>query len=59
MMDMTNGKAKSDYMRKAAAGRCDLAFSFLDSLDHEVKKQNVCIAVVSIVQLLSSYVWTE
>lgn len=28
MMDMTNDKAKSDYMRKAAAGRCDLAFSF-------------------------------
>lgn len=47
-------------MRKAAGAGAigDAISSFLDSLDHEVKKQNVCVryyTLSSIVQLLSFY----
>lgn len=57
MRGYDDGKAKSDYMRKAAGAIFGDAISFLDSLDHEVKKQNVCryYSLSSILQLLSFY----
>lgn len=54
MMDMTMAKPKVIICGKLL-GRVVMQFLFLDSLDHEVKKQNVYITVVSIVQLLSLY----
>lgn len=48
MMDMTMAKPKVIICEKLLLGDAIFPFLFLDSLDHEVKKQNVYVLLSSL-----------